>query len=148
MQDEVSGLRPGEVELTDAGEEIWRQINPAFVHDGRVSSQAFTPTVKDSGELSVNRATRVTSKAAFEYHTQNLELTSAGVYSLTVGEVVDASLRVVDDSAVEDGEPRPPGHAFVDFKGVTTGKRAKKIGANLREKAEERGWRYRPEGTQ
>ncbi|WP_159039110.1 hypothetical protein [Streptomyces sp. JHA19] len=148
MQDDVSGLRPGEVELTDADEEIWRQVNPAFVHDGRVSSQAFTPTTKDAGELSTNRATKVTPQAAFEYHIQQLELPSAGVYSLTVGEVAEVSLRVVDDSAVQDDEPRPPGHAYVDFKGVSAGKRAKKIGANLREKAEGRGWRYRPDEDQ
>jgi len=32
---------------------LHRQVNPAFVQSGRVTSQAFKPTPKDQGLLSV-----------------------------------------------------------------------------------------------
>ncbi|MGW6258513.1 hypothetical protein [Streptomyces sp. NPDC055085] len=144
MRDDVTGLRPGEIEITDSDALVWRQVNPAFIHDGRVSSQAFVPTEKDAGELSVNQASLVSAEAAFDHYTRTLEFPSAGVYSLTVGEVAEVPLSVVDDNAVEDGETRPPGHAFVDFKPITSGKRAKKIAALLRDRSEARGWVYQP----
>jgi hypothetical protein len=136
-------LRSGEVELVELEENIWRQVNPAFVHDGRVSSQAFTPSSKDGGELSSSRASRVTAKESFDHYVQILKLQSFGVYSLTVGEVRAEDLRVIDDSAVGDGENRPPGHVYVDFKGISR-KDAKKAAGKLRSAAEKHGWAYLP----
>ena len=37
--------------LADDDEVLFRQVHPAFVRDGRPSSQAFRPTPKDEGSL-------------------------------------------------------------------------------------------------
>lgn len=145
MQDESFDLRPGEFVIDDLEERLWRQVNPAFVHDGRVTSQAFSPTPKDSGELSTSRRSVVGAEAAYTHHTVVLGYSSVGVYSVDVREVVEEQLRVIDDSAVDDGESRPPGHAFVDFRSIASIKGHRKIAAKLRDKAEQRGWEYRPE---
>lgn len=134
-------LRTGEFELTEDRELVWRQIHPSFVHDGRVSSQAFTPTPKDAGELSVTRSSLVDAQDTFEHYTETLGHPSVGVYSVTVGEVTQEGLRTVDDSNVSDGEIRPPAHAYIDFKAVS-GKAAKRVGGGLRAKAEARGWAH------
>ncbi|MCX5559951.1 hypothetical protein [Streptomyces sp. NBC_00038] len=144
MQGDVNDLRPGEFKITDTEEAVWRQVNPAFVHDGRVSSQAFTPSAKDEGELSVNRSSKVSAQESFDHYTKVLEFPSAGVYSLTVGEISGEELSVIDDSAAEDGQPRSPGHAFIDYRSVPP-KRAKKIAGRLRQKAESHDWAYRSE---
>ncbi|WP_051731960.1 hypothetical protein [Kitasatospora phosalacinea] len=145
MQNDDAGLRPGEYILTDESEFLWRQINPAFIHDGKVSKQAFTPTPKDTGELSTVRSSKVTAEQSHSHHTAILGLASVGVYSVQVSDVAEVQLRAVDDSAVDDGDERPPGHAFVDFKTVTSSKARQRIGSSLRDKAEARGWQYQAE---
>ncbi|MFF7802060.1 hypothetical protein [Streptomyces olivaceus] len=69
---------------------------------------------------------------------------SIGVYSVNVADVNEVGLDAVDDSQVDDGEERPPGHAFIDYKGVTGTKQKKRRASLLRDKAEEHGWRHRP----
>ncbi|MET9700663.1 hypothetical protein ABZY31_27600 [Streptomyces sp. NPDC006529] len=144
MQDENSGLREGEFLIEGGKEKLWRQVTPTWVHDGRVTSQIFKPTPKDIGELSVTRQSKVTPKEAYDYYTRILNLNSVGVYSVDVDEVRGEGLRAVDDSMVEDGETRPPGHSFIDFKHLTSKGSRERRGANLRDKAEKRGWQYRP----
>ncbi|MBI3267886.1 MAG: hypothetical protein HYZ53_02610 [Planctomycetes bacterium] len=50
--------------LKDGGEMLYRQVFPAFVRDGRPSSQAFCPTPKDNHLLSVARSALTTAEAA------------------------------------------------------------------------------------
>ncbi|UPZ30434.1 hypothetical protein MUK60_23205 [Streptomyces sp. LRE541] len=144
MPTDDSNLRPGEFEITDLEEKLWRQVHPVWVHEGRVTSQLFSPTPKDSGELSVTRASVVTAEAAHRHHTEVVGLKSIGVYCVEVAEVQEAGLNAVDDSQVDDGQERPPGHAFVDFKAVSSAKQQKRRASTLRDKAEKRGWQHGP----
>jgi hypothetical protein len=134
----------GEEFEIEAGDELlWRQINPAFVDGGKVTSQAFTPTEKDRGELSTNRSSKVTAEAAFRHYTEIQGHKSVGVYAVSVDEVLSVELRAVDDFATEEGA-KSPGHAYIDFKHIEATKRRKKIGGKLRDLAESRGWQYGP----
>ena len=72
--------------LSDDEELLFRQVHPSFVRDGRPSSQAFRPTAKDEGKLSVARGSLTTPAGAFEVHTTGLGLPSAGTWAVTVGE--------------------------------------------------------------
>ncbi|GAA1063528.1 hypothetical protein GCM10009574_011390 [Streptomyces asiaticus] len=143
MATDGSSLRPGEFEIVDEGERLWRQVNPAWIQEGRVTSQLFSPTPKDTGEVSVCRASKVSAESSYEHHTEVLGYKSVGVYSVDVVEVEDVGLRAVDDSQVNDGDERPPGHSYIDFKSAS-GNQRKKRASKLRDKAEKRGWQYRP----
>jgi hypothetical protein len=144
MATDGHNLRPGEFEISDQEEKLWRQVNPSWVHDGRVSSQLFRPTPKDTGEVSVTRSSKVTPEEAHRHHTEVLGYSSAGVYCVEVGEVNEVGLRVVDDSHVDDGEIRPPAHAYVDYKSIETKKLQQRRASVLRDKAENHGWQYGP----
>ncbi|MFJ9088713.1 hypothetical protein ACIRL3_40525 [Streptomyces sp. NPDC102384] len=144
MVTDGSGLRSGEFEITNLEEKLWRQVHPIWVHDGRVTSQLFSPTPKDTGELSVTRSSVVTAEAAHHHHTEVVGLKSIGVYGVDVAEVQEVGLNAVDDSRVDDGVERPPGHAFVDFKAVSGVKQQKRRASALRDKAEKHGWQHGP----
>src|SRR6478672_4173991 len=111
MATDGSSIRPGENEITNQEEKLWRQVNPGWIHDGRVSSQLFRPTPKDTGEVSVTRSSLVTE--SHRHHTEVMGYASAGVYYVDVAEVQEVGLRVVDDSQVNDEDERPPAHAYV-----------------------------------
>ncbi len=144
MPTDDSSLRPGEFEIADQEERLWRQVHPIWIHEGRVTSQLFSPTPKDSGEVSVTRASLVSPEDSYQYHTETLNLQSIGVYCVDIAEVREVNLRAVDDSQVEDGEERPPAHAFLDFKAVASPKQRRKRASLLRDKAEKRGWQHGP----
>jgi Protein of unknown function (DUF3987) len=80
--------------LSDEPELLFRQVNPGFVRDGRVGSQAFRPTPKDHRMLSVARSAVTTAEAAFIHHTECLKLSSAGTWAVTVGECSELGLPV------------------------------------------------------
>ena len=65
--------------LSAAEELLLRQVHPAFLRDGRPTSQVWKPTKKDEGKLSVARGTIASPRAAFEHHTTALGLPSAGI---------------------------------------------------------------------
>lgn len=136
-------LRPGEQELSDHAELLWRQVHPTQVDDGRLSSSAFIPSQRDEGQLSTSRASKISAQAAFEDYTQVRKRQSFGVCAVSVGEVSGEALRAVDDSEAPSEEELPPGHAYVDFRGIDSTNKRKKIGARLRDKAEVRGWHFR-----
>lgn len=144
MATDSHNLRPGEFEIVSQGEKLWRQVNPSWIHDGRVSSQLFRPTPKDTGEVSVTRSSVVSPEEAHHHHTEVLGCPSAGVYCVEVGEVNEVGLRVVDDNQVADDEPRPPAHAYVDYKSVETKKLQQRRASILRDAAENHGWQYGP----
>ena len=55
-------------QLTDPGEVLFRQVHPSWIQAGKPTSQAFRPTPKDRGLLSVSRSSKTTASAAFELH--------------------------------------------------------------------------------
>ena len=88
--------------LADDDEVLFRQVHPSFVRDGRPSSQAFRPTPKDEGKLSVARGSLTTPPAAFRLYTEGLGLPSVGTWGVTVGECREQGLPTFSESA-----PRP-----------------------------------------
>ncbi|MGW1956721.1 hypothetical protein ACWCPI_28900 [Streptomyces sp. NPDC001920] len=86
----------------------------------------------------------VTAEAAHQHHTEVVGLKSIGVYCVDIAEVQEVGLNAVDDSQVDDGAERPPGHAFVDFKAAPSAKQQKRRASALRDKAEKRGWQHGP----
>jgi hypothetical protein len=113
---------------------LLRQIHPAFIKLGRVTSQAFRPTPKDENRLSVYNGDLIQPQAAWEhYHARNLE--SVGVLAVTVAECAQEDL---------PARPSPeifPEHAEIDFTGCSANQCEKKS-KKLRVVAETRGWLY------
>lgn len=104
--------------LTDDDELLFRQVHPNWMKGDEPSSQAFKPTSKDAGRLSVARGSMTTAEAAFDLHTGAMGLVSAGTWAVNVGEV---SRDPVSLSALGDAvfEPVPdPAHALIDFGGL------------------------------
>ncbi|MFF0409804.1 hypothetical protein ACFYUY_05130 [Kitasatospora sp. NPDC004745] len=141
-QDEFGELRDNEVQVPASKELLWRQIHPAFLDGGQVSSQAFAPSDKDDGELSVNRQSIVSATEAFQHFTEVQRFQSAAVYAVSVEEVAAKGLRTVDDSTSDPENAPSPGHAYIDFKAVAANKRRKKIGGLLRDQAVARGQQH------
>jgi hypothetical protein len=104
--------------LADADEALLRQVHPSFLRDGRPSSQSWRPTKKDEGNLSVARGSVTSPHAAFEHHTQQKKMASAGTWAVTVGECQTEDLRAYPDPL--DATPTvgaDPAHAIIDFTG-------------------------------
>jgi hypothetical protein len=121
---------------------LHRQINPSFVQGDSVSSQAFIvtsqafkPTPKDNGRLSVYNSEKFTAQKAFEHFTENYQ--SRGTLSVTVEECHNESLGVNEDNIPFDGHTSIDFH---EFSGSAIDKKAKK----LRNYAMARGWQYHP----
>jgi hypothetical protein len=68
---------------------LYRQINPLFVQNGNISSQAFRPTTKDNNKLSVYDGSLISSKNAYEHFTGILGCSSIGVMAVSVRECLD-----------------------------------------------------------
>lgn len=118
---------------------LLRQINPSFVQQGRVTSQAFRPTPKDQQKLSVYDGDLISAPDSWTHFTQIQRLQSIGVLGVTVQECRNEEL-VVRSSPEYFAE-----HAEIDFLGFTPNQCEKK-GKRLRSAAEARGWLYRVEG--
>ena len=116
-----------------------RQIHPALIQSGHISeqafftSQAFTPTKKDAGKLSVYHGELFTPSSAFEHYTECLNLHSAGVVAVTAAECSSEGR-----SVIEDNDPFE-GHAHIDYTGLTNGE-TRKVAKVLRDFAVQRGW--------
>jgi hypothetical protein len=129
-------------QLGDADELLFRQVHPAWVRDGRPSSQAFRPTAKDNGQLSVARGALTTAQAAYEHHTTRLGFQSAGTWAVSVGECRGLSLPTVADPIPEaPGQPADRAHAVIQFLGLSKAQIEAK-GAKLARFASERGRLY------
>jgi hypothetical protein len=113
---EADDAARAEQPLSDLGESLYRQVHPTWVVDGVPSSQAFRPTKKDEGMLSIALGSRTTPEGAFLHHTQALKLGSAGSWAVTVAETKDARL----DSYTQP-LPESPDHGFIDFRGLARG---------------------------
>ena len=122
---------------------LYRQINPGFVHDSRVTSQAFRPTPKDEGQLSVSVSSLTSPQGAYELYTAQRQLESAGVMAISQAECSELGLPVVPDPLT--APVNDPAHALVDFRQSGKSqieKKSKKLGR----KANARGWVYLPDG--
>lgn len=112
---------------------LHRQINPAWLQAGEVTSQAFRPTPKDERKLSVYDGDQISADASLEHFVNTLGLRSVGVLSVAVHECSTLELPCAAD-------PLPfPEHAVIDFAGLTE-KQTKKKGKQLRALAVDRGW--------
>lgn len=107
-------LRDCEQEITEAGELLWRQVHPRFVRDGVVIAEGFVGPQPGTSEISVVRSSVRSSVQARAHHTERLGLDSAGTWAVSVGEVVEAQGRSIDDA--ECPEVETPGHAYVDLR--------------------------------
>jgi hypothetical protein len=70
---------------------LLRQIHPVFIQNDRVTSQAFRPTPKDHGQLSVYDGDMISAEESWKHHT-GLGLESEGVLAVTVRECEAESL--------------------------------------------------------
>jgi hypothetical protein len=131
-EDEASGETP----LTDLAELLFRQVHPGWVDDGVPSSQAFAPTSKDEGELSVARGSMTTAEAAYKHYTAVQQMQSAGTWAVTVGEAAALELTSFDAP-----EPDVPAHGFIDFRELGR-KQSEKKGRLLAARARARGRLY------
>jgi hypothetical protein len=124
--------------LTEHSEILYRQVHPSWIDGGVPTSQAFTPSPKDKGELSIARSSLTTAEAAHKHYTTVLGCASAGSWAITVGEADKAALESFGDPLSND-----PAHGFVDFRGLSKNE-AKRRGTLLAARARERG-RLHPE---
>jgi hypothetical protein len=106
----------GDQLLSDPDECLYRQVHPSWVVDGVPSSQAFKPTKKDEGMLSVALGSKTTPEGSYAHHTQELGQASAGTWAVTVHETTGAGLcsyaQPLEDS---------PAHGFIDFREFSRG---------------------------
>lgn len=122
--------------MTDEQHLLHRQVNPSWVQEGRVSSQAFNPTPKDSGLLSVYDGALMTAEASFFHYTGTQGLKAVGTVSVSEGEVGAVGLSWRQD-------PTPfPEHAVIDFTTLGSASRVKAKAQALAERARARGWTY------
>lgn len=116
---------------------LHRQIHPAFVQEGRWTSQAFKPTPKDENRLSVYDGDQIGPPEAWEHYTEELQLESAGVVSVSCQDCSTEQLPV-------EADPAPfPEHAVIVFNGFSSTEITKKA-KKLKSAAEQRGWQYEP----
>lgn len=115
---------------------LLRQVNPSWVRKGRITSQAFRPTLKDNGQLSVYDGDQITPQQAHTHYTRLLELNSVGIMAVTVAECEQQDLPVAPD-------PRPfPEHVLVDFRAFSNSDIRTKA-KHLAQAAILRGWQFK-----
>lgn len=128
----------------DGDELLLRQVNPAFVRDGRPSSQVFRPTPKDEGMVSVNRGSRCAPEAAYQQFITRPGCRSCGVLAVSIAECAVEQLTALDAPlAADDDGCDDPSHAIIDFRGVSKNAAEKKAG-RLGRIAEARGFLFGP----
>lgn len=117
---------------------LLRQVHPCWVQQGRVTSQAFRPTPKDAGLLSVYDGDLITAEESWIDFETRRNGRSVGVQGILVSEC-----RAIGLSARSDPEAFAE-HAVVDFTGL--GARAiERCSKQLRNRASDRGWLHRAE---
>lgn len=115
---------------------LLRQIHPKFVQGDKVTSQAFRPTPKDEGKLSVYDGDQIEPEPAWQHFIQDPKCSSAGVMAVTGGECEALKLPYQ-----LTGHPYAE-HAEIDFTALNTNQ-TEKASKKLKAKAEARGWLYR-----
>lgn len=116
---------------------LLRQVHLSWISAGEVTSQAFRPSKKDAGQISVYDGDQIIPKAAWEHYTGVLKYLSVGVVAVTVSECVAQELPVAADPL-----PLFPQHVLIDFRGLSR-KSLEKKARKLKEAANSRGWLFR-----
>ena len=118
---------------------LYRQIHPSWITEGEVGSQAFRPSKKDEGKLSVHDGEQVEAIDSWSHYTRVENFESVGVMAVTVGECKSLGLSV---------NPSPklltPFHCEIDFTEFS-GNQRKIKSQQLADFAKARGWQYRSE---
>lgn len=117
---------------------LYRQINPQFIKNDQATTQAFRPTKKDEKHLSVYDGSQIEPFEAWEHYTEQLKLISDGVLAISVDECYSLKLPVSSKPEENFSE-----HVIVDFRGLSNNQ-IKQKAEELKTKANERGWLYRP----
>lgn len=125
---------------------LYRQINPQFIKNDLDTTQAFRPTKKDKKQLSVYDGSQIEPLESWEHYTEQLKLISDGVLGISVGE--SKSLELDEGESLElPVLPKPEEnfseHVIIDFRGLSNNQ-IKQKAEDLKTKANERGWLYRP----
>lgn len=122
---------------------LLRQVHPSFVQADTVSAQAFTatsqafrPTEKDSGYLSMYNNEKFTAEESYEHYTTKLNCKSFGVLGITGDECEQQQLKWAEDNNPFDG------HSYVDFNGLKNSEIQAKAKL-LKNIALKRGWLFR-----
>ena len=121
---------------------LLRQIHHSWVCEGRITSQAFRPTPKDAGKLSVSNGAKISPQEAWEKHTKRF--TSEGTMAVTVEESEQQSL-VVEPNPLPDQDE----HVLLDFVNLITpnktesASKIKSASKMLSTIANKRGWLYK-----
>ncbi len=122
----------------DEDEILLRQVHPAWIQEGRITSQAFRPTLKDQNKLSVNRDSKTSPEDAYRLYTEERKLSSSGVWGVSVGEIREiGDLHIQQDplnTPVND-----PSHCLIDFSEIPSKGRVVSISSKLSDKARLRG---------
>ncbi|MEY3202524.1 MAG: hypothetical protein RIR70_2074 [Pseudomonadota bacterium] len=118
---------------------LLRQVNPAWVQNGRISSQTFTPTPKDDRLLSVDDGRLVEPEQSHAHFTGTRGLKSMGVVAVANLEVAEAGLAWRPDPL-----PDSATHAVIDFSQLVSNGQIKAKASWLAEKARARGWLFQP----
>lgn len=114
---------------------LLRQVHPAWVQQGRVTSQVFRPTPKDRKRLSVYDGDQITPENSWRHYTTGMGYSSIGVMAVAVVECSQLQL-----ATRLDPEPFPE-HAVIDFDGYSENE-TKRKSKQLKEFAQLRGWLY------
>jgi hypothetical protein len=115
---------------------LLRQIHPAYVQNGDVSSQAFRPTAEHKFRLSMYNGDLIEPKSAWVHFTTVQQNESTGVQAVTVSECQSIALLVVESSEIFAE------HCHVDFSNFGSNQILQK-GRLLRDRAAKRGWLFR-----
>ncbi|AUW46857.1 hypothetical protein [Rhizobium leguminosarum] len=133
------------VHLEDKDEILFRQIHPSFIQDGELSSQPFTPTSqafaptpKDEGYLSVDRSSMTSAGDSYRLFTSNGHASSA-VYGVTVGEFCEQAIACIQAPIqASENQTANPAHALADYNPHKSGQQKNKA-KRLKQRAIARG---------
>ena len=114
---------------------LLRQVPPTIYGNGRITSQAFVPTAKDEGKLSVYDGDNIEPEESYKHYTEVLHLESDSTWGVTCKEVASIGLSSRSDPR-EDFES----HSVIEFDDSGSRGHAKKLKAF----ASARGCIYRP----
>lgn len=123
--------------IDDPNEIQFRQVNPNWIQDDAPSRQAFDPTKKDDGKLSLDRSGSTSAQKAHEDFTA-LGLRSEAVFGITPGECAEEPNAIECHESPLDNNPH---HSHADFNGLSKSERKKKS-FELRRYAVARGKLY------
>ena len=115
---------------------LLRQVHPNFFTQGQISSQAFLPSPKDEGKLSVYDRDKISPMESYQHYTKDLRLKSVGVWA-TSGEEVKGSGLIYSPDPVDGNEA----HAIIDF-GSLEKNDCRKLAKKLKQFAIDRGNLY------